>query len=54
MVADGIYRAAIGRIALVDGYHGDTLGAMSVGFSEPFHRFYTPLLPVTRVPARTA
>jgi adenosylmethionine-8-amino-7-oxononanoate aminotransferase len=38
-------------IALVDGYHGDTLGAMSVGFSEPFHRFYAPLLPVTRVPA---
>jgi adenosylmethionine-8-amino-7-oxononanoate aminotransferase len=38
-------------IALVDGYHGDTLGAMSVGFSEPFHRFFTPLLPVTRVPA---
>ncbi|HEY2386315.1 MAG TPA: adenosylmethionine--8-amino-7-oxononanoate transaminase [Candidatus Binatia bacterium] len=38
-------------VALVDGYHGDTLGAMSVGFSEPFHRFYTPLLPVTRVPA---
>jgi adenosylmethionine-8-amino-7-oxononanoate aminotransferase len=38
-------------VALVDGYHGDTLGAMSVGFSAPFHRFYTPLLPVTRVPA---
>ena len=38
-------------VALVDGYHGDTLGAMSVGFSEPFHRFYTPLLPVERVPA---
>jgi adenosylmethionine---8-amino-7-oxononanoate aminotransferase len=38
-------------VALVDGYHGDTLGAMSVGFSEPFHRFYEPLLPVERVPA---
>ena len=38
-------------VALVDGYHGDTLGAMSVGFSEPFHRFFTPLVPVTRVPA---
>ena len=38
-------------VALVDGYHGDTLGAMSVGFSEPFHRFFTPLMPVTRVPA---
>ncbi len=31
-------------------YHGDTLGAMSVGFSETFHRFYRPLLPVERVP----
>jgi adenosylmethionine-8-amino-7-oxononanoate aminotransferase len=38
-------------VALTEGYHGDTLGAMSVGFSEPFHRFYRPLLPVDRVPA---
>jgi adenosylmethionine-8-amino-7-oxononanoate aminotransferase len=38
-------------VALTEGYHGDTLGAMSVGFSEPFHRFYQPLLPVERVPA---
>lgn len=38
-------------VALTEGYHGDTLGAMSVGFSEPFHRFYEPLLPVARVPA---
>ena len=38
-------------VALVDAYHGDTMGAMSVGFSEPFHRFYRPLLPVERVPA---
>jgi adenosylmethionine-8-amino-7-oxononanoate aminotransferase len=38
-------------IALADSYHGDTLGAMSVGFSVPFHRFYRPLLPVERVPA---
>ncbi len=37
-------------IALVEAYHGDTLGAMSVGFSETFHRFYRPLLPVDRVP----
>jgi adenosylmethionine---8-amino-7-oxononanoate aminotransferase len=38
-------------VALTEGYHGDTLGAMSVGFSEPFHRFYRPLLPVERVPS---
>ena len=38
-------------VALVEAYHGDTLGAMSVGFSETFHRFYQPLLPVDRVPA---
>jgi adenosylmethionine-8-amino-7-oxononanoate aminotransferase len=38
-------------VALTEGYHGDTLGAMSVGFSQPFHRFYEPLLPVERVPA---
>jgi len=38
-------------VALAEGYHGDTLGAMSVGFSVPFHRFYEPLLPVERVPA---
>jgi adenosylmethionine-8-amino-7-oxononanoate aminotransferase len=40
-----------GFVALVEAYHGDTLGAMSVGFSETFHRFYRPLLPVERVPA---
>lgn len=38
-------------IALTEAYHGDTLGAMSIGFSEPFHRFFQPLLPVARVPA---
>jgi adenosylmethionine-8-amino-7-oxononanoate aminotransferase len=38
-------------VALSEAYHGDTLGAMSVGFSEPFHRFFRPLLPVERVPA---
>ena len=38
-------------VALTEAYHGDTLGAMSVGFSEPFHRFFRPLLPVERVPA---
>ncbi len=40
-----------GFVALTEAYHGDTLGAMSVGFSEPFHRFYRPLLTVERVPA---
>ncbi len=25
--------------SLVEAYHGDTLGAVGVGFSEPFHRF---------------
>src|SRR6185436_461309 len=40
-----------GFVGLVEAYHGDTLGAMSVGFSETFHRFYQPLLPVVRVPA---
>lgn len=40
-----------GFVALVEAYHGDTLGAMSIGFSETFHRFYQPLLPVERVPA---
>ncbi len=40
-----------GFVALEEAYHGDTLGAMSVGFSETFHRFYRPLLPVERVPA---
>ena len=38
-------------VALVEAYHGDTLGAMSLGFSQTFHRFYQPLLPVERVPA---
>lgn len=30
--------------ALAEAYHGDTLGAVSVGYSELFHRFYRPLL----------
>ena len=33
--------------SLVDDYHGDTLGAVSVGYSETFHRFYLPMLPAT-------
>jgi adenosylmethionine-8-amino-7-oxononanoate aminotransferase len=40
-----------GFVALEEAYHGDTLGAMSVGFSETFHRFYRPLLPVEHVPS---
>ncbi|MGH7771136.1 MAG: adenosylmethionine--8-amino-7-oxononanoate transaminase [Candidatus Binatia bacterium] len=36
--------------SLVEAYHGDTIGAMSVGYSETFHRFHRPLLfPVVRL-----
>jgi Adenosylmethionine-8-amino-7-oxononanoate aminotransferase len=39
------------RIAsLADSYHGDTVGSMSLGYSETFHRFYKELLfPVLRL-----
>ena len=39
------------RVAsLAESYHGDTIGAMSVGYSELFHRFHLPLLfPVLRI-----
>ncbi|MGH7835079.1 MAG: adenosylmethionine--8-amino-7-oxononanoate transaminase [Candidatus Binatia bacterium] len=30
--------------SLVESYHGDTVGSMSVGYSETFHRFHRPLL----------
>lgn len=30
--------------SLAEAYHGDTVGAMSVGYSESFHRFHRPLL----------
>ncbi|HYD47797.1 MAG TPA: adenosylmethionine--8-amino-7-oxononanoate transaminase [Terriglobales bacterium] len=30
--------------SLVEGYHGDTLGAVSVGYSELFHQPFQPLL----------
>ena len=30
--------------SLAEAYHGDTLGAVSVGYSDLFHRFYRPLL----------
>ena len=41
------YRGAAQRtrfVSLVDAYHGDTPGAVSVGRSEPFHRGLDPLL----------
>lgn len=39
------------RIAsLAESYHGDTVGSMSMGYSETFHRFYKDLLfPVLRL-----
>ena len=33
--------------SLAEDYHGDTLGAVSVGYSEQFHRFYKAVLPET-------
>ena len=30
--------------SLVQAYHGDTLGAVGVGYSERFHRFFKPVL----------
>ncbi len=33
--------------SLTDAYHGDTLGAVGVGYSEAFHRFYRQVLPET-------
>ncbi len=42
-------------IAFDGGYHGDTVGAMSMGDPEPFFRAFRPLLfPVTRVPVDAA
>ncbi len=40
-------RGAGGRTqfaSLTEAYHGDTFGAVSVGYSESFHRHYKPLL----------
>ena len=35
---------------LAESYHGDTVGSMSMGYSETFHRFHKSLLfPVTRL-----
>lgn len=48
-------RGVVGRhgfLAFTDPYHGDTLGAVSVGYMQAFHRPFRPLLfPVHRVPA---
>ena len=33
--------------SLVDAYHGDTLGAVGVGYADAFHRFYRTVLPDT-------
>lgn len=33
--------------SLEEDYHGDTLGAVSVGYSDAFHRFYRSMLPET-------
>ena len=42
-------------IGLAGAYHGDTTGAMSVGFSELFHRpFLSMVFPVTSFPAPDA
>ena len=36
--------------ALVESYHGDTIGSMSMGYSETFHRYHKSLLfPVLRI-----
>jgi adenosylmethionine-8-amino-7-oxononanoate aminotransferase len=37
-------------VSLAESYHGDTVGSMSVGFSETFHRFHKSMLfPVLRI-----
>ena len=37
-------------IALTEAYHGDTLGAVGVGYSESFHRFFRPVVaPALRI-----
>jgi adenosylmethionine-8-amino-7-oxononanoate aminotransferase len=43
-------RGRTGFVAFREGYHGDTLGAVAVGYLEDFHRAYRPLLfPVTQL-----
>jgi adenosylmethionine-8-amino-7-oxononanoate aminotransferase len=37
-------------VSLAEAYHGDTMGAVSLGYSETLHRFYRPLLfPTLRI-----
>ena len=37
-------------VALTESYHGDTLGAVGVGYSETFHRFFRPVItPALRI-----
>jgi adenosylmethionine-8-amino-7-oxononanoate aminotransferase len=37
-------------VALTEAYHGDTLGAVGVGYSETFHRFFRPVItPALRI-----
>jgi adenosylmethionine-8-amino-7-oxononanoate transaminase len=48
----GAYARKRRFIALDEAYHGDTLGAVSVGGIDLFHQLYRPLLfPVQRIPS---
>jgi len=48
----GRYRRKTRFVALEEAYHGDTIGAVSVGGIELFHQIYRPLLfPVWRIPS---
>jgi len=45
---DEAYRQKTGFISLTEAYHGDTIGSVSVGGIDLFHRIYKPLLFQTR------
>ncbi|CBE67551.1 MAG: adenosylmethionine--8-amino-7-oxononanoate transaminase [Candidatus Methylomirabilis oxygeniifera] len=48
----GAFRRKRRFIALEEAYHGDTLGAVSVGGIDLFHQLYRPLLfPIRRIPS---
>ncbi|MDE2181055.1 MAG: adenosylmethionine--8-amino-7-oxononanoate transaminase [candidate division NC10 bacterium] len=48
----GPFRRKTRFIALEEAYHGDTLGAVSVGGIDLFHQLYRPLLfPIRRIPS---